>query len=157
MERAVVLLVVMATLGSSSPVGQEIQCFTRYVEPGGWTIPKHAKAVTSGPYKRAGAPHGITFTEFALNPRTRIGLPNHYVEDRALVMLSHYWYSDRLMRLEVAGRPFAYTMHAKGVFVGAVGDVWWVDRDGSGLFTELSWGFDFAHLPAWVARRLAER
>jgi hypothetical protein len=54
-------------------------------------------------------------------------------------------------------RPFAYTMDAKGVHVGAISEVWWIDRDGEGRFTEISWGFRFARLPAWVVKRLAER
>jgi hypothetical protein len=147
----------MATLGSTFPTAQGAPCFTRYVEPGGWEIPKHGKAVNAGPYNRADAPGGITFTEFTLNPRTRIALPNHYVEDGALVMLSHYWSSSRLLRLEVKGRPFAYTMDARGVNVGAISEVWWIDRDGGGRFTEISWGFRFARLPAWVVKRLTEQ
>jgi hypothetical protein len=151
---AILLAAALCTTASAPLVAQDSRCFTSMIAPGGWSIPQHGKMLKSGRFTRPNVPEGITFTDFALNPQKQIGLPRHYIEAGALVLLNLWFRADGLTRLDVKGKPFAYLMYARGVGTGDSAEMWWLDRDGNGTFTELQWNPDFGHLPDWVAKLL---
>jgi hypothetical protein len=126
-------------------------CFRVLVKPNGWTIPQHsAKPLRTGPFKDVELSN-LSFSTYSV--RRTFFLPHYYVEDGALNLVSLRFRTGELKRLEVAGKPFAFLAAVRGVDVGTVGSVWWVDRDGNGSFSEFSWNPDFSKVPEWVKQR----
>jgi hypothetical protein len=150
------LIVALPTIGLAQSGTKQPPCFTSIINPGGWPIPKHGKALKPGPSDWPGVPPEITFTEFALDPKVLTVIPHYYVENNALVLYDFYYRGEGFTRFEAKGKPFAYTMFALGKYTGDAFNVWWVDLDGDGKFTSLQWELDFKQLPEWVRKRLSE-
>jgi hypothetical protein len=132
----------------------EAPCFDRIVDEGGWSIPHYGRRLRSGPFDNPNAPKGVTFTEFAMDPRKTFDLPSHYVADGALRLRSFLFRADVIIRLEAGGTPYAFLAAARGAEVGLAADVLWTDPDGSGTFSELRWNPDLAKVPSWALARL---
>ena len=129
-------------------------CFVRVLRPGGWAIPPHGRAIRRGPFRHPGMPTGVTFTEFATDLKGVFTIPRYYIENRTLVLGDMECRADSVIRFEARGKTFAFLVAARGADIASAADVWWLDRDGDGAFSEFQWNPDFARLPEWVMKRL---
>jgi hypothetical protein len=157
LRAAVLGLTTMALLtgaGRADETGRARGCFDRVVQPSGWTIPEHGPAQKHATFAALRAPAGITYTEFSMSRETVFSVPRHYVDGQSLVLLWGRFHATSMKRLEVDGTPFAFLLFAKSINTGDAADMWWLDRDGEGKYTEVRWNPDLAELPSWVMKRI---
>jgi hypothetical protein len=96
----------------------------------------------------------VTFTEFAMDRRKRFLVPRYYLEGDSLVLMSSWFRGDTMTRLEAKGRPFAFLVFARGTEIATAANVWWIDREGNGTFSELQWSTEFPEVPEWALKRI---
>ncbi len=129
--------------------------FNKITNPAGWSLPERGAVTQRGQFHRPGFPDGVTFTSYTA-PKW-FWMPWYFVENGNLILSQYRFYTARITRLEVKGKPFMFFAAVKGKDVGIATGTQWVDPDGRGSFTEFSAGSDLPALPDWALKRISTK
>lgn len=136
--------------GVPAPAAAACDLHVVVVQPAGWRLPRLGRIAGSGPVKKDWAPEGVTYTAFEPVPEQTLELPRYCDRDGVLVLNTLRFSTDKITRYEFNGVPFAYSAFVRGVDVGLDSEVWWIDVQGKGVFSEFHWGGTTVSVPGWI-------
>jgi hypothetical protein len=145
-------VIVIVALGSRFIAAEEPtqtdHLITAVRRPNGWPLPPHSK-VRSLVDSDKSSGHGGTIEDVAFQVERSFFIPGYYLAGSELILNDIEVQSRSLHRLACNGRVFGYYSRVS-THTGMDFEVWWIDTDGSGKYTDFLRTNHFPAVPGWV-------
>jgi|GEM_PF-4635364 len=138
--------------GANAAICQESRLFPDVVLGSGWQIPVHAKVPSHERHITDPSHHlEISLQDYAV--AKVFDVPRYYMDDQKLIVATNTVHTALLTSYSVNGQVFAYSAIVFGVGAAINGQVWWIDRLGSGRYDEFLWSRVTPSPPEWILNK----